>query len=229
MFDLKKIALCALAVSAVILGTAEVYAADEPKITIGSVTQTKPGEVISIDINVENTPAMYGFNLKIGFDNKYLAPDTVTKGDNFKKFSVMSNTAETDANKSHLTQVIINGDAVDPVTANGKLCTITFKVKDAAKTGTTTLKIDDLLLIDEELEDIAAQTANGSVVIVDGAKVGDMNMDGEIGDDDAKELLRAVSSITDAEELVDHGNADADDNGFDILDVINILSSKGKQ
>ena len=138
----------------------------------------------------------------------------------------MANTSETDINKPYLTQVTIVGDTTDPVAANGKLCTITFEVKNAAKTGVTALNIDEFIMVDENLEDIDADIVNGTVKIVNGAQIGDMDLDGQVTDEDAKELLKAVTEIVDPQTLVEHGNADEGDDGFNILDVINILRQK---
>ena len=209
-----------------LFGTAAVYAGDKPAVSIGSVTETSPGKTISVDINIENTAEIYGFNFTVGFDNKYLTPDTVTRGDDFKKFTFMANTSETDINKPYLTQVTIVGDTTDPVAANGKLCTITFEVKNAAKTGVTALNIDEFIMVDENLEDIDADIVNGTVKIVNGAQIGDMDLDGQVTDEDAKELLKAVTEIVDPQTLVEHGNADEGDDVFNILDVINILRQK---
>lgn len=132
-------------------------AADKASFELTS-EEAKAGDTVTLDVNLTSNPGIQGITLGFIYDKENIeALDSVVDG---KLFESLNGTALT----------AINFDSGDNTTATGKLCTVSFKVKETApsKNYEITLKIVSCVKhegsgADTQAVDVDFSASNGSI------------------------------------------------------------------
>ena len=186
---------------------------DTPTISIDSKTVAQ-GSTFKISVMISNNPGVVSMYLNLIYDTEVLELLSV-EDEGLLKGNVFG--------QSFTSPYAITWDdstASGNNTANGNLVTLTFKVKDEAKLGTTAVSISYNVgnIIDFNLKNVDFAIIDGVITIVDYTP-GDVNMDGEVNAIDVAFVRRHLAGWEDYQEIsVDAAdvNKDGDVNATDV-------------
>lgn len=131
MKSLKNIFICVLCVCLVVGCCFSVGAATNTVITISTKTAS-PGEEVKIDISISNNPGIMAMAFCITYDSNALTYESCEKG------YLSSYTLKDHSDEGHISFVNVEGS---DKTTNGKIISLTFKVKPDAKPGKYAIKL----------------------------------------------------------------------------------------
>ena len=140
--------------------------------TAGTVTvesaQASAGETVSVSAVVSNNPGIVSMDLTLTYDQTRLELVSVT---NEKFLTVGEQTAEVTLSENltvYPQKVIMNGGSLPQnVTANGKLLTFTFKVREDAPLGDAFVALDSTDIINVDVEQVPFTFVDGTVSVVE--------------------------------------------------------------
>lgn len=141
----------------------------------GSVTG-KPGDTVDVTISLTENPGIIGLNIRIGFDDTVL--EIVDKGTNEygeflnpaynNPFPKGELTTSESYNKNPITYLWMFPLSTVNLTQTGELMTVTFKIKENAKSGSSPITVVFTESpIDHENNAVAYASVNGSVTVAD--------------------------------------------------------------
>lgn len=164
---------------------------DTPQIIVDSKTATAGGKV-QISVNLANNPGVVSMYLNLIYDTDVLEllsveDEGLLKGKTFGQTLTSPYAITWD-----------DSTAAENNKANGKIVTFTFKVKDDAELGTTTVSIAYNAgdIIDFDLQNVEFATVDGIITIVDYTP-GDVNMDREVNAVDVAFVRRHLAGWED--------------------------------
>ena len=146
---MKKIisAFITVVISLTMICSAVSVSADSMKVYSSFEGEAMPGDVIAVDIKVDNNPGMWGLDFDIYFDTSVLQINTILNGDIFTEGSgwpgVPLTTDYIDSlNSKGKYHFLGYGDSLTKdITNNGTLCTMLFKVDENATAGEYEIKL----------------------------------------------------------------------------------------
>ena len=164
-----------IAVSVVLTGTAvtddnndvtemimPVDIADESAKVIVSDVSGKIGDTVSVDVVMENNPGIAAFRFFIDFDESYLEPVSVSKGEAVSAGNIYSNVSLKD-----ISVIVTTWDNASDVSMNGVVFTMVFRIKDTS--GMTkyplTLAYNQVDVCNENFEDVYFEIIDGSITV----------------------------------------------------------------
>ena len=160
-----------------------------------NVNSAHAGENVNIAVQVDNNPGIVSVKVKVYFDNTLLEFVSATEGD-FSASGYSWSDFEVVQEKGY---VIINWcDATKPNSMANLLATLTFKVKDDAPAGITTIWPEfnceaDIFNADDKT--VYFDAVGGGVEILDSVEVmpGDVNGDGKVNNRDLGVLQKYLN------------------------------------
>jgi hypothetical protein len=163
MFRRSKYVLALIAVN-FILGSPSFADMVPPVSVIPASLSEGPGSTFSFDIDITNVSDLYAFQFDLGFDPAILAATGITEG------SFLPSGGSTIFLPGFIdnTEGLISFNAdtlvgpVPGVSGSGTLASIQFS---ALANGTSTLALENVLLLDSTLSPINFQTDNGTVIV----------------------------------------------------------------
>lgn len=137
-------------------------AATEPTITLDTV-EAKPGDTVSVKVNIENNPGMWGMDLKISYDKTNLTLTSVENGDFFQTSEWTKGNLESDT-------YILSYEAGgfdDITTENGLLAILNFKIGENAPENEYEIKAsyNPGDIINVSFDDLEFNVVNGKIVL----------------------------------------------------------------
>ena len=192
---------------------------EEPPVTSGAIeigsATTGPGKEIQIPVSLVNNPGIASFQLDVQYDASILEWTGLEKAS-------IGGTWDAAVGES-----ILWIDA-DDYTGNGVIFTLTFKVKDDAETGTTTVTVtyDADNVFDENGTNVALAVVPGTITIKTHTP-GDINGDGSVNNKDLLWLMKYIKGkdVVVVEEALDV-NGDGNRNNKDLLWLMKYLKGK---
>jgi hypothetical protein len=150
-----------------ILGLCAVPAGATPLLSIQPSSSTvSVGDAFSLDIDISNVVDLYAFSFDVSYDDVLLGATNVVEGaflpTGGATFFIPGDTSVPGV--ITFTEDVITG-AVSGVTGSGVLATVTF---DALSSGSATLNLSNVLLLDSNLGTIDADTRGGIVGVQPG-------------------------------------------------------------
>ncbi len=134
---------------------------------IVSSVSGKIGDTVSIDVVMENNPGIAAFRFYIDFDEEFLQPISVDKGEAVTYGNIYSNVSIDD-----ISVLVTTWDNASDVSMNGVIFTMVFEIKDTS--GLTdyplTLTYNQVDVCNENFEDVYFEVVDGSIT-VDGFNV----------------------------------------------------------
>ena len=128
-----------------------------------SATTLTLGSPLTVDVSVSGLTDLYAFQFDIGFNPAVFSASSVTEGALFSSIGVFFSPGFIDNTTGTITFI---GDSLSGpgpgVSTNGTLATITF---NSIGTGSSSVDLANVILLDSNLADIAA-TASGTTVTV---------------------------------------------------------------
>ena len=177
---------------------------DEAVFTLSGGTAAA-GETVQVTVDVSNNPGIVAARLSLSYDSAVLTLLSVENGSIFGAGSFTPG-----GNLTVVPYTVLWEDSLNPNhTQNGTLVTYTFRVKENAGEGATTLTLtyDADSTYNADLENVLFTVENGFVT-VQNRLPGDVNGDGTVNLKDAAVLRRFLAGGWDV--TVDEKNADVD-------------------
>ena len=183
-------------------------------ITVESIG-AKPGDLVEVDVTIENNPGILGAVLKLTYD-KALTLESVTEGEALAELEM------TMPGSFSYTGCSFGWDGMEPTDADGVIMTLTFRVSQTAVKNeklniAVSAKTGDIF--DVNSNNIAVEFENGRVIVVDYVP-GDLNTDDAVNMKDVVALRRYI--VGDA-VVINKPAADVNDDGTpNMKDVVQI-------
>ncbi len=181
-----------------------------PTLNVGRAAG-RAGEKVEVDISIADNPGIVSMLLSVNYDNTYLTLTEVKEhgclpgavhGNNYSKRPYKLSWA--------------NDTASENITANGKLVTLVFKIKEGAPEGNIPIEVSydnkNHGIYDVNLRTVEFEVNNGSVAVLD-YRLGDVNCDGSVDTVDYIILARYVADWDGYEDKVDLRYADMNADG----------------
>ncbi len=181
-----------------------------PTLNVGRAAG-RAGEKVEVDISIADNPGIVSMLLSVNYDNTYLTLTEVKEhgclpgavhGNNYSKRPYKLSWA--------------NDTASENITANGKLVTLIFKIKEGAPEGNIPIEVSydnkNHGIYDVNLRTVEFEVNNGSVAVLD-YRLGDVNCDGLVDTVDYIILARYVADWDGYEDKVDLRYADMNADG----------------
>lgn len=151
---MKRVLSCVLVLilTFISLGTTSIHAiaAGTPTIGFDSI-ETESGEIVSLDLSLNNNPGIAGLAVSLKYDTESLKLIETKKGTLFSGFTAAKNFA---------------WDEGEDVTADGVLATFTFAVSETAAAGDYEIEVIVRSCTNENLEDIDnLSIVNGNISV----------------------------------------------------------------
>ena len=141
-------------------GTVITSAADAAKIRGTSCTAER-GDTVSVSINLENNPGIWGLKLRIQYNDSALTLKSVNAGNVFKESEL---TLSGELNKNPYIIVALGSDLKDKKTS-GSIVTLEFKVSEEADYESYPVNIEVSQAINMDREKINVSVDNGSITV----------------------------------------------------------------
>ena len=132
-----------------------VGAADDPTISlVASADKLKPGDTFTVDIVIANNPGYWGPTVEVGYDDTKVELTGAVKGDVYA-----AGTFDPDITQNPFA-ASINDAGFENNTENGKLVTMTFKVKADATPGDAAIVISGYDIVNKDEASLTFATVN---------------------------------------------------------------------
>ncbi|MEE0968513.1 MAG: S-layer homology domain-containing protein [Clostridia bacterium] len=143
-----------------------VFAVAADPILLVTYPEAKPGDIVSISVNIANNPGIAGMRIEVSFDNEVLLPVSVSKGAALNTSIVTTNLTSPGVdikNLSTVTGVFVNSSNE---TRNGEIFVFSFRIKEDVKVKSTSLAIDCVEASNAYLESVAVTSAIAKINIL---------------------------------------------------------------
>lgn len=138
------------------------YAADKMNISLSSVSG-KPGDTVTVEINIANNPGFNTLKLKIGYDSHDL---TLVSAENSGILSGMQYVGSQTIDKNPYVMVWAQAGNV---TEDGKAGVLTFKINDGAYSGDAEFSFACEFCTDQNQQHVDVSVSSGAVSISGGS------------------------------------------------------------
>ena len=212
---MKKIALCLLIICMLCVSSA--YAEGSPKLIVDSVEAAK-GDIITINISIQNNTGFAAMVLDLSYDNNVLSPVAVEGSEVLGNVGIVSNLQQGGNLKQYNPISLIAINPTD-IKCDGKVFSITFNViDDLDKDVELNLSYKESNISNQNYEDINCEIVQGFVKakteqteeIVNNDKVIDTNI---------KDLVKLPNS----KEVVQHSIVNTTDEIWVLIDNERVL------
>lgn len=137
------------------------YAADTMNISLSSASG-KPGDTVTVEIEISNNPGFNSLKLMIGYDSQNL---TLVSAENSGILSGMQYVGSQTIDKNPYIMVWAQAGNV---TENGKAAVLTFKINDEAYSGDTAFSFECDFCTNQDIKYVDYSLSSGSVSISGG-------------------------------------------------------------
>lgn len=175
----------------------------------------KPGDLVDVDVTIENNPGILGAVLKLTYD-KALTLESVTEGEAFSELEM------TKPGSFAYTGCSFGWDGMEPTDMDGVIMTLTFRVSETAVKSeklnvSVSCKAGDIFDVNSKNIDVAI--TNGRVIVIDYIP-GDLNTDNAVNMKDVVALRRYIVGD---DVVINEPAADVNDDGSaGMKDVVQI-------
>lgn len=185
-----------------------IYASDEPSFDL-SIASGEIGETVEVELNIVNNPGITALSVDIDYSEQDVELLNVEDGGLFDSSISLG---RLDASPLKLSWY--DADSQNRM-ESGTLATLRFRIRENAVSSRVSVSYDPDNVFDNSLQNQIFETKNGRI-LVNGAKIGDVNRDGEITIGDVTEIQRHIAEcqLLDDEQMI---LADTNDDG--IVDI----------
>ena len=133
--------------------------------------EVNPGDTVEIPITIENNPGIIALSVNVSFDTNVLSLQEASKSASVFPQAGITFGGTYETNSFNI--LWEDGTSTETYTINGTVATLTFLVKEDAPIGDTTITVScaDSSVLDVDLNEVAFNTRNGVVSVVQ-AEVG---------------------------------------------------------
>ena len=160
-----------------------------PAITVESIEETKNGDTFDVNISLKNNPGIISMRLALAYDTSVMELTNVTDS------GLLGDALHSeDYSGDEYVLYWDNGTSKTNFTENGKIATLTFNVKDNAKSGNYPLTISygSQDIINSDILPVGFDVVNGFVT-VKAFTYGDVNSDESVDTMDSAYLSRHIA------------------------------------
>ena len=122
----------------------------------------KPGDEVTVAVNVENNPGILGMTLTLSYDEDMCSLEAIENGDAFKRILGLSYSNNIESGMKFLW----DGERISKDSAkDGTILLLTFKIKDDAEEGSCYITVSTNDIVDNDLNSISPAIKNGEILI----------------------------------------------------------------
>lgn len=157
-------------------GTMTIHAAGDAKLTASECTAER-GKTVSVTLNLEGNPGIWGLKFKVGYDHSALKLTSVTNGTVFSGEEVVP--PESFDKEKYV--FVATADKLENVQADGEMVTLKFQVAEEAAFADYPISVEITQAITVDGKEVSIAAKGGSIKVQNGSqqakgpKTGDNN------------------------------------------------------
>lgn len=187
--------------------------------------RARVGQEFSVKININNNPGIVSLKLAVNYDAEVLELVNAKAGDFSKGISTAASSSFGPTTKQPFIVNWVDALSTKNIAADGKVATLTFRVKETTASETTiSIEYDPNNVFDKDYNNVYFNTVDSTIVIPKNA-AGDANGDGKVNGRDYALMLQLINGWdTTLDDVSADVNGDGKLNGRDyalLLQYIN--------